>query len=36
MRKSNTNLIAFLERENAENEREAKFKGKWLIIFLYQ
>ena len=34
MRKSNINLIAFLDGENAENERETKFKEK-LLISLY-
>lgn len=41
MRKSNINLIALvlhlisLDGENTKNERERKFKEKWLIIFLY-
>lgn len=34
MRKSNINLVAFLDGENAENERETKFKEK-LLISLY-
>ena len=35
MRQYIVNLIAFLDGENEENERETKFKEKLLIIFHY-